>query len=60
MDKVNRTKFVNAITPINRDVAMSNIFFTNFFNFIFNKLENKILLDLSVDNENENDYHYNI
>ena len=56
MDIVNRTKFVNAVTPINRNVTISNIFLINFFKFYF--LLNFQYKTLKTDNENE--YQYTI
>ena len=40
MDIVNRTKLVNAVTPINRNVTISIIFLITFFKFIFIKFLN--------------------
>ena len=40
MDIVNRTKLVNVVTPINRNVTISIIFLITFFKFIFIKFLN--------------------
>ena len=52
MDIVNRTKLVNAVTPINRNVTISIIFLITFFKFIFIKFLNikhlKLIMRMNI------------
>ena len=52
MDIVNRTKLVNAVTPINRNVTISIIFLIIFFKFIFIKFLNikhlKLIMRMNI------------